>query len=77
MTVWYGSTELENVPTSPIYPFLRSPPKGGEIYLPDSVVAAFARVSLLSLPVVLDAMVPMLEAAADGDPATPVEGDLQ
>ena len=51
-------------------------PSGGEIYLPDEVVAAFARVSLLSLPIAIESILPMLEAAADGDPATAVPGDL-
>ncbi|WP_404400405.1 ABC transporter substrate-binding protein [Pelagibacterium halotolerans] len=52
--------------------FLRASQTGGEIFLGDLPVAALARVSLLSIPVALEALVPMLEAAADGDPATVV-----
>ncbi|MCD7058675.1 ABC transporter substrate-binding protein [Pelagibacterium xiamenense] len=52
--------------------FLRAYETGGEVFLGDLPVAALARVSLLSIPVALEALVPMLEAAADGDPATEV-----
>jgi iron complex transport system substrate-binding protein len=50
--------------------FLRASKNGGEVFLGDLPIAALARVSLLSIPVALDALVPMLEAAADGDPDT-------
>jgi iron complex transport system substrate-binding protein len=72
VAIWYGSGEYEAIRNSPALPFLRAHETGGEIYLPDQVVAAFARVSLLSLPVVIEALVPMIEAAADGDPETVV-----
>jgi iron complex transport system substrate-binding protein len=71
--VWYGgSAEVQSILNFPARPFLRAYETGGEIFLPDDVVAAYARVSLLSVPVMLDALVPMLEAAADGDPGTAV-----
>lgn len=76
VTIWYGSDEVTSIPQSPIHPFLRASTTGGEIYLPDAVVAAFARVSLLSLPIAIESILPMLEADADGDPATEVPGDL-
>ena len=45
-------------------------------FLTDEQVAAFARTTLQSIPVTIDNLVPILEAAADGDPATEVQGDL-
>ncbi|GGF36422.1 hypothetical protein GCM10011321_29210 [Youhaiella tibetensis] len=38
----------------------------------DLTIAALSRVSLLSIPVALENLVPILEAAADGDPTTVV-----
>lgn len=71
--VYYVTDELvEKVAAEPGRQFLKASKSGGEVFLGDLPVAAMARVSLLSIPVALDAMVPMLEAAADGDPATPV-----
>ncbi|AEQ52360.1 ABC transporter substrate-binding protein [Pelagibacterium halotolerans] len=72
VAIWYGGGEYEEIRNSPALPFLHAYETGGEIYLPDHVVAAFARVSLLSLPVAIEALVPMIEAAADGDPETVV-----
>ncbi len=50
--------------------FLKASQTGNEVFLGDLAIAALSRVSLLSIPVALDALVPMLEAATDGDPAT-------
>lgn len=75
--VWYGMTAgLQNALDYPTRPFLKAHATGGEIFLTDEQVAAFARTTLLSIPVTIESLVPMLEAAADGDPATEVEGDL-
>lgn len=75
--VWYGGGDrLPETLDFAARPFLAAHRDGGEIFLPDDVIAAFARVSLLSIPAVLDALEPMLVAAADGDPATEVAGDL-
>ncbi len=43
---------------------------GRTIFLPPDLEYAFAFNSVLSLPFLLDGVVPMIEAAADGDPAT-------
>ncbi|ODT82604.1 MAG: iron siderophore-binding protein [Pelagibacterium sp. SCN 64-44] len=76
--VWYGMTQgLQAALDFPARPFLKAPALGAEIFLTDEQVAAFARVTLLSIPVTIETLVPMLEAAADGDPATEVVGDLQ
>jgi iron complex transport system substrate-binding protein len=53
---------------------MRASAEGREIILPtDSLVnGALANGSLLSLPVAIDLLTPMIAAAIDGDPATPV-----
>ena len=74
--LWYsGADRRHEIETYPARPFLRAHQTGGEVFLPDEVIAAFARLSLLSIPTMIDAMVPLLQAAADGDPATPVPLD--
>ena len=76
--VWYGgSTALQESLDYPARPFLKASANGGEIFLTDEHLAAIARQELLSIPVAVDFLVPLLEAAADGDPATPIEGALQ
>lgn len=51
---------------------MRAHLEGREVYADDMLSSAFSHASLLSLPVVLDTMLPLIEAAMDGDPATPV-----
>lgn len=76
--VWYGgSAALQESLAYPARPFLKASANGGEIFLTDEHLAAIARQELLSIPVAVDFLVPLLEAAADGDPATPIEGALQ
>ncbi|MBJ3785029.1 ABC transporter substrate-binding protein [Devosia sediminis] len=76
--VWYGgSQELQMSLDYPARPFLPTTENGGEIFLTDEHIAAFARQELLSIPVTVDYLVPLLEAAADADAATAVDGDLQ
>jgi len=76
--VWYGgSGALQESLDYPARPFLKAGANGGEIFLTDEHLAAIARQELLSIPVAVDFLVPLLEAAADGDPATAVEGALQ
>ena len=75
--VWYGgSAGLQESLDYPARPFLRASANGGEIFLTDEHLAAIARQELLSMPVAIDFLIPLLEAAADGDAATEVEGDL-
>ena len=78
VVVWYGgSAGLQESLDYPARPFLKASTNGGEIFLTDGHLAAIARQELLSMPVAIDFLVPLLEAAADGDAATPVDGDLQ
>lgn len=77
VVIWYGGTDgLDDALEYPARPFLHANVNGGEIFLTDTQLAAVARHTLLSIPVTIDTLVPMLEQAADGDPDTPVEDDL-
>lgn len=77
VVIWYGgSSGLQESLDYPARPFLKAAANGGEIFLTDEHLAAIARQELLSIPVAVDFLIPLLEAAADGDPATAVEGDL-
>ncbi len=51
-------------------PFLAAHQEGREVFLGEEITAAFSHGSLLSLPLVIDRLVPMIEAALDGDPQT-------
>lgn len=62
--------QVQAVLDEPSRQFLKASRTGSEAFLGDLTIAALARVSLLSIPVALETLVPMLEAAADGDPAT-------
>ncbi len=44
--------------------------EGREVFVDAELTSAFSHASLLALPYALDRMVPMIEAALDGDPAT-------
>ncbi len=72
MVYYVTDAGMQDVLAEPSRRFLRAYETGGEVFLGDLPVAALARVSLLSIPVALEALVPMLEGAADGDPNTPV-----
>jgi iron complex transport system substrate-binding protein len=78
VVLWYGgSTAFQESLDYPTRSFLSATANGGEIFLTDTHLAEIARQTLLSIPVAADVLIPMLEAAADGNPATPVESDLQ
>ena len=50
--------------------------EGREVRLAtDGALAGGSFISVLSLPVILDQLVPMLAAAVDGDPATEVPAE--
>lgn len=67
-----GQEGVAGIETDPVYRSLRVSREGRDIFLrdDDTVVAAFSFSSVLSLPVVLDGLVPRIAAALDGDPAT-------
>lgn len=72
--IWLGATAPDTeatVKALPLYPQMNATVKGGQIWSTDGVFeGAFSFASPLSIPFALDAMVPQLELALDGDPAT-------
>lgn len=74
LIVWDQLTYVEGgratIESNPLAAQLQSMQEGRAIYMEGDVEAAFGFNSVLSIPYVLDAVVPMLEAAMDGDPAT-------
>lgn len=67
-----GQQGVAGIETDPAYRALRVGREGRHVFLRDTdeVGAAFSFASVLSLPVVLDRLVPRIAAALDGDPAT-------
>ncbi|MGH3982422.1 MAG: ABC transporter substrate-binding protein [Pseudonocardiaceae bacterium] len=58
---------------NPLYQLLRVAREGRGVFVEERVLAAaMVLISVLSLPVVIDRIVPMLAAAVDGDPTTEV-----
>ena len=72
--IWLGATapDTEKTVTAlPLYPQMNATLKGGQIWSTDGVFeGAFSFASPLSIPFALDRLVPQLELALDGDPAT-------
>jgi len=62
------------VQADPLYAALDVRKKGGDVWLEDgeTLGSATSFITVLSLPYLLDGLVPQLAAAVDGDPATPV-----
>jgi iron complex transport system substrate-binding protein len=73
--VWLATRE--QVAASSIYPTRPVAEQGRDVYVDafGSLSGAIGFNSALSLPLVVDRLVPMLAAAVDGDPATPVPAD--
>ncbi|MEM9776480.1 MAG: hypothetical protein AAF902_18020 [Chloroflexota bacterium] len=65
----YGSTTIDEQPLRAALPAAQ---QGREIFLNYLVGGAFSFSSPLSLEFLLDEMMPMIEAAMDGDPTTEV-----
>jgi len=72
--VWIASTPevMAQIEASPLRPTLQASTEGREVFLGQLEAGAFSFGSVLSLPYLLDALVPQIEAAIDGDPATVV-----
>ncbi len=51
-------------------PFLAAVKEGREVFMGTEITGAFSHATLLSLPRAIDLMIPMFEAALDGDPST-------
>ena len=74
LVVWMPSSEeiRQRILSSPLRDGLRAVAEGREVFLDDLQVGAMSFSSALSLPFLLDSLLPQLAAAADGDPATAV-----
>jgi iron complex transport system substrate-binding protein len=71
--IWLDANPDQEPLASPLYRNLRVHREGREVFLEsytDSLGAATSFVTSLSIPYLLDGLVPMLAAAIDGDPAT-------
>lgn len=71
--IWFGYQDnLKSIRKLALRKTLKSHIDGREIYAEPMLAAAFSHFSLLSLPYVLDTLVPEIESAIDGDPQTKV-----
>lgn len=74
--VWLDAAPGEGPLAEPLYERLDVHREGRELFIAsaDPLGGAMSFSSVLSLPFLLDELVPMLEAAIDGDPSTQPEG---
>lgn len=70
--VWnsYDDTAVQRIQSLPLRGQLTAVRTGGEVFLDETESGAASFSSVLSLPALLDSLVPRLAAAVDGDPAT-------
>lgn len=77
LVIWFGDRDdFTDVEAIAARPFLKAYETGGEVFMGDLMSGAYSHGSLLSLNYAIDRMVPMIEAALDGDPTTNAD-DLQ
>ena len=74
LIVWIaGEPGIEDqVRQDPLHGRLRAAAEGREVFLTQMEAGAASFSSVISLPYLLDSLVPRMAAAVDGDPATPV-----
>lgn len=70
--IWFD--EFETIDKLKLRPTMKAVAEGREIFSDELLTGAFSHSSLLSLPYALDQLVPLIELAVDGDPATVVPG---
>jgi iron complex transport system substrate-binding protein len=76
--IWFAErADIASVRDLALRTGLRAHVEGREIHADEMLASAFSHASLLSLPYVLDTLVPMIELAADGDPATVVPSAVE
>jgi iron complex transport system substrate-binding protein len=74
--VWFANPgPAEKVRENKVYRRLSVRTEGRDVFLPEDgeLYEATSFISVLSIPLLVDELVPKLAAAADGDPATPTE----
>lgn len=73
LLVWVTDTATpDNILDLSLRSQLRAHLEGREVYADALLTSAFSHASLLSLPYALDHLLPQIDLAMDGDPATPV-----
>jgi iron complex transport system substrate-binding protein len=75
VVVWVAATqaEIDALTANPVYRAQPAVQEGRDVFPPyDPLGAALSYNNVLSLPFAIDRMVPLLQAAVDGDPATEV-----
>src|SRR5690606_22359810 len=71
LIVWVSSDDnFENVMNLVDRDYLAATAEGREVFAGKEMTGAFSHATLLSLPYAIDRLVPMIEAALDGDPQT-------
>lgn len=72
VVVWIVAADIDSIASMPLRPSMRAFEEGREIVTDELLSAALSFSSPLSLPFVLEQLVPELALAVDGDPATVV-----
>jgi iron complex transport system substrate-binding protein len=74
LLMWISSDEeiVESIKANPLREQLTASREGREIFLGQLEAGAFSFASVLSIPFLMDSLVPKIEAAMDADPATSV-----
>lgn len=76
LLVWLPEEEnRQPILDLPARKFLDVAQEGGEIFLDEELAGAFSHASLLSIPYAVERLVPLIEAALDGDPATTADAN--
>lgn len=71
LIIWLSSDgEFDNVMDLTSRPYLAAVEDGREVFSGKELTGAFSHATLLSLPYAIETIVPMIEAALDGDPQT-------
>ncbi len=70
LIIWITSDSWENILDLKARPFTQAAREGREVFAGVELTSAFSHASLLSLPFAIERLVPMVEAALDGDPTT-------
>ncbi len=70
LVIWVAEGNWDNIVNILGRPFMTATQQGHDVFAGQLVSSAFSHASLPSLPYALDQLVPMIEAALDGDPQT-------
>lgn len=74
LALWFADEGMDPIKALPGWKYMKSTQEGRDVYLDKDMAGAFSHSSLLSLNYLIDRLVPMIEAALDGDPSTHADG---